>query len=130
MVARYCLAALVVFGMLAGGCRKRGVETYKPPEGTAREALDAALSAWKGGNAKPDELKLGKIGLVVMDAAWSSGQKLSDFQIVNEETGTEAVRWFTVKLKLDKSEQTVKYAVVGKDPIWVYSETEYKKVGG
>ena len=31
-------------------------------------------------------------------------------------------RWFRVKLSLAKGEQTAKYAVMGKNPVWVQSE--------
>ena len=37
---------------------------------------------------------------------------------------------FNVKLKTAKGEQATKYYVLGIDPLWVYGETDYKKMTG
>ena len=48
----------------------------------------------------------------------------------SEESGGTGPRVYAVKLKTPKGEQTVKYYVVGIDPLWVYSEPDYKKLTG
>jgi hypothetical protein len=94
--------------------------------------LEAALSAWKGGQAH-GRVANSAPAIEVLDSKWKAGQRLADYQIVKEEpaAGT-GPRWFTVRLTLQKAAapQEVRYAVVGIDPLWVYSEDEYKKLSG
>jgi hypothetical protein len=72
---------------------------------------------------------MGDVGIAVIDPAWSAGQKLSAFEIVEERKG-DGPRFFTVKLTTSRGRQTVTYVVLGIDPLWVYTEAEYKKVSG
>jgi hypothetical protein len=120
---------LLALGAALAGCSKPGEEQFIPPEATARQALETALNAWKEGQAKPGQLSLGTAKIEVLDTVWKSGQKLSAYKIVAEESAN-GPRWFTVKLTLSTGEKTVKYAVLGKDPIWVYGEADYKKLSG
>jgi hypothetical protein len=122
-----CVAA--VLGLTSAGCFRQGEEKFIPPEAVARQALETALNAWKDGQARPAKFTQGKVDVNVMDGTWESGQKLRAFEIVDEES-SGGPRWFTVKLTLARGEQTVKYAVLGNDPLWVYSEAEYKKLSG
>ena len=122
-------AALLLGAVVVAGCSKSGPEKFIPSEGQARQALETALNAWKNGQEKPGGLKLGKVGVEVVDAAWSAGQKLSAFEIVSEEPG-QGPRFFTVKLTLPKGPETVKYVVLGNDPLWVYTEAAYNKLSG
>jgi hypothetical protein len=124
-----CSLALLLAGLFAAGCSKQGEAKFTPTEARAKQALEKALDAWKGGQPKPGTLKLDAVGVEVVDGIWTSGEKLSGYQIVGEEAG-EGPRFFTVKLTLGKGERTVKYAVLGIDPLWVYSEADYKKLGG
>jgi hypothetical protein len=127
---RPCLIlAAVLLGLALAGCSKReGHEKYVPPEGRAREALQAALTAWKNGQPK-EGLKVGNTAITVIDPAWSPGQRLDAFEIVGEKPG-DGPRFFTVKLTTPRGQKTVTYVVLGIDPLWVYSEAEYKKVSG
>ena len=115
--------------LVLAGCSRRGEGQFIPPEATARQALETALNAWQGGQGKPGRLSLGKVGIEVVDATWQSGQKLSAYRITGEEQGNGPPR-FTVTLTLPKGERTVKYVVLGKDPLWVYTEAEYQKLSG
>jgi hypothetical protein len=110
------------------GCGS-GEAKYIPSENTARQALQTALDAWKGGRAKPDGLGMGKVAVQVVDDAWESGQPLKAYEILSEEPGS-GPRWFTVKLTLPAGEQTVKFAVLGNNPLWVCDEPGYKKICG
>src|SRR5262245_60917687 len=124
-------AGLLLFALALAGCSKSGPEKFIPSEGQARQALETALAAWKNGQEKPGKLSLGKVGIEVVDANWSAGQKLTAFEIVSEEPG-EGPRFFTVKLTLAKAKgpETVKYVVLGNDPLWVYTEAAYNKLSG
>jgi hypothetical protein len=120
---------IVAVGLLTGCTTKTPEEKYTPSEGNARQALETALGQWRDGQAQPARFPQGKVNVEVLDQNWASGQKLQAFEIVNEETGG-GPRIFTVKLKTSKGEQTVKYYVVGIDPLWIYSEADYKKQSG
>jgi hypothetical protein len=125
------LAVWLVLGsaLILPACSKPGPEKFIPSETQARQALETALNAWKGGKAQSDPLSLGKVKVVVVDPAWSAGEKLTAFEILSEEAG-EGPRHFTVKLTVAKGERTMKYVVLGNDPLWVYTEAEYKRLSG
>lgn len=117
----------LICAMALAGCSGSGERQFAPPETTARRALETALNAWKDGRGKPGKLSPGDVAIEVADALWFSGQKLKAYEIVSEHWDG-GPRWFAVKLTLATGEQTVKYAVMGKDPIWVFTEGEYKKL--
>jgi len=122
---------LTVLGLAAAvGCNSAGEKKYTPPESKARQALEAALGKWRDGQAKPEPFTLDKVSVQVQDQAWASGQKLQGFEILSEESPGTGPRVYSVKLKTQKGEQTVKYYVVGIDPLWVFAETDYKKQMG
>ena len=123
---------LVMSCLMAVGCGKEaGIEKYTPSQNDARAAVEKALTAWKEGQAKPSKFTLGSVNIEVVDQVWTEGQKLQEFEIVSEEPveGT-GPRVFSVKLKTNKIANTVKYYVIGKDPLWVYGERDYKKLSG
>ena len=126
------LLSLAAFGLLLlAGCTKSGgEERYIPTEASARQALESALSRWRDGQAKPEKFTQGKVAVEVLDQIWLSGQKLVSFEILSEESPAGGPRVFSVKLKTARGEQTVKYYVVGIDPLWIYSEVEYRKMTG
>lgn len=123
----------VAFGALLlslAGCGGGGTGKFVPASATARSALETALNAWQKGD-KPGQVAAGPPVIQVLDAKWGSGQKLAKYEILSEEPG-DGPRWFTVKLTLQQppGEQTVKYVVLGNDPIWVQREEDYKKLSG
>ena len=120
---------IAAVGVLTGCTSSTPEAKYTPSEGAARQALETALGQWRDGQAQPARFPHGKVNVEVLDQNWASGQKLQAFEIVNEETGA-GPRIFTVKLKTSKGDQTVKYYVVGIDPLWIYSEADYKKQSG
>jgi hypothetical protein len=122
------LAGLV---LLVAGCR-HGAGKYVPSSAPARQALEAALGAWKEGQ-RPGKLAGHSPPVEVIDSRWEAGDQLADFEIVREEEYSgSGPRWFTVRLKLARpaEEQTVRYAVLGNDPLWVYREPDYQKLSG
>jgi hypothetical protein len=123
---------VVGLGLLAGCDRggSGGEGKFVPAQANAREALEAALTKWKEGQAQPGEIPVGKVKVQVIDQAWAGGLKLQGYEITGEESGATGPRVFNVKLKTAKGEQATKYYVVGIDPLWVYGEADYKKLTG
>ena len=110
------------------GCTRKSEREFIPAEDRARSALERALRAWQdGGSSTITDVSP---AIQVMDSQWRSGQKLADFEIVSAEPGDGPV-WFSVKLTLpDKKTPTVRYVVIGQDPLWVYPEDDYKRTVG
>ncbi len=121
---------IAAFGaaILAGCSKNPGAEQFIPPAANARQALDAALTRWKGGQS-PEKFPFENATVQIADAAWASGLKLTGFEIVSEEAN-EGPRAFNVKLKTSRGEQALKYYIVGIDPLWIYAEADYKKMSG
>ena len=117
--------------VVATGCGYSGYERYVPPEQAARQALETALTAWQNGQP-PDEVAAGPPVIRAVDSKWKSGQKLSNFQILSEEPGPSGPTFFSVRLTLKSpaKEQTVRYVVVGRDPLWVYREADFQSGAG
>jgi hypothetical protein len=124
-----CWYLLIGLGLLAG-CNKPSEEKFTPSAANARQALEMALTQWRDGQAKPAQFPFDKVKVEVVDQAWTDGQKLQSFEILGEEASTSGPRVFSVKLKTAKGEQTVKYYVVGIDPLWIYGEADYRKLTG
>jgi hypothetical protein len=123
--------ALASLLLLAAGCGgERSEQDYIPSTDKAQAALDKALSAWRSGQP-PDKVEASNPAIAVLDSLWKSGKKLSAYEILKREPG-EGPPWFTVKLELQgaAAHQQVRYVVVGIDPLWIYSEADYKQVVG
>lgn len=109
------------------GCSTSAERAPMADQDTAKQAMETMLDAWKNGQARPDKLTLRDARIEVRDPTWNPGQKLNAYEIRSQETQGIA-RWFTIKLTLPQGERTAKYAVVGKDPIWIYAEEEFRKL--
>jgi hypothetical protein len=116
--------------VVCAGCSAPTNDKFVPTETKARESLEAALTAWKNGK-KPEEIDAAPIKVQVADAQWQSGKKLIDFEIVSQEHD-EGTPTFSVRLTIQGKAQPflTRYYVVGKDPLWVYSEESYKGKSG
>lgn len=109
-----------------GGCG-RNAPNFVPTKDAARQALDAALTAWVNGKS---------VGLIdsasppvqAVDNGWWKGQRLASYEVLGEEPGKDGLYCYSVRLHLSKpqTEQTVRYLVTGKKPLWVYREEDYK----
>jgi hypothetical protein len=125
------LLAGVFFLGICVGCTGKGHEKYIPSEDKARQALEAALNAWRDGK-KPGAVEGAPMPVQVVDSEWQKGKHLRSYEIVGEEA-SEGPRVFSVKLTLQPpagQEATIRYYVVGKDPLWVYRESDYKAPAG
>lgn len=127
------LISLVTFGLSAAivltGCSRSDEGKFVPQEATAHQALATALDAWKSGKPRTSKLLLNEVSILVLDEAWDSGAQLRAYNIVPQESPS-GPRWYTVKMTLNTGEKTVKYVVLGNDPIWVYTESEFEKLSG
>lgn len=120
----------ILAGGFSSGCGGSGFEQYTPSSTTARATLEAALTAWQEG--KPHgTLEDHSPVISVGDFRWREGNKLQSFTILEETPGDGPV-WFTVTLRFrdPSAEITVKYAVIGKEPLWVFTEEDYGKLMG
>ena len=120
--------ALLMLGGL--GCQDRSYSKYVPAEEKARQALEAALGAWKSGK-KFGPVEGASPAVQVVESRWQSGQKLRSFEVLGEEPG-DGPKVFSVRLTLQgqAKQQVVRYVVLGKDPLWVYREDDYKAPAG
>ncbi len=111
------------------GCGSE-LDRYKPTTALARTSLESALSAWRDG--KPYGPIETTPPVQVGDVAWESGQQLESFTIGDEIDEGDGTKQFVVTLKMKKApaEQSVKYFVHGRDPVWVYREENYKRMIG
>jgi hypothetical protein len=93
----------------------------------ARASLEAALTSWRDG--KPFGAIESTPPVRVADSDWQAGQQIESFQIGDEEDQDDGTRRFPVKLKLKKEgAKDVRYVVQGRDPVWVFSETDYQRM--
>lgn len=123
------LAGAFLVVILCGACDGCGQKApnFVPTKEAARQALDAALTAWVNGKS---------VGLIdsatppvqVVDNGWWKGQRLASYEILGEEPSKDGLYCYSVRLYLSKpqGEQTVRYLVTGKSPLWVYREEDYK----
>lgn len=119
--------------VLVSGCGGGSSESsYRPTGQSAKDALTAALDAWKSGREKPGAIDSTKPAIQIQDQVWDSGRKLKDFQIGEERPSADGPTRFQVKLTFGDAPATedVEYVVFGKDPLWVCRDKDYQKMTG
>lgn len=124
--------ALLITAAVIAGCSKKQESDFTPQAADARKALETGLNAWKSGEKPGDLANTKKPMIHAEDPDWSAGQKLRDFEILNEGPLEGAPgRLFTVKILTDKgAPQEAKYVVFGIDPVQVFRESVYKGLSG
>lgn len=115
--------------VLLAGCGSRSPEEYMPQGEGAKQAVQAALEAWK--SAKPfSPVPDSKPPINVFDARWRDGKKLETFEVGDPVAGAAPPR-VPVKMKLVGGvEETVHYVVVGIDPLNVFRDADYERAAG
>ena len=120
------IAALPLLCLLSG-CGA-SLARYTPTTDEARTSLETALTAWRDGKPygpvrrrRPSRLptRPGRLASVV-----------ESFEIGEEKDEGDGTKQFTVALKMKKppGDQSVRYFVHGRDPVWVYREEDYKRM--
>jgi hypothetical protein len=120
------IAALPLVSLLTG-CGASHAR-FTPTSGEARSSLEAALTAWRDG--KPYGPVEATPPVQITDTAWQGGQQIESFEIGDEEDGGDGTKQFavTIKMKKPQGDQSVRYVVHGRDPVWVYREEDYKRM--
>lgn len=120
------MVVLAVCG-LSIGCRRKAPD-YIPSSDTSRQALETALNAWVNGQ-RAGPIETASPPIQVVDSVWWKGQRLASYEILSEETSPEGLPCFSVRLHKSKppGDETVRYIVTGRSPVWVYREDDYKR---
>jgi hypothetical protein len=120
------VAALPLASLLAG-CDSSQAR-FTPTAAEGRSSLEAALTAWRDG--KPYGSVEATPAVTVGDSAWQAGQQIESFEIGEEEDNGDGTKQFPVTLKMKKppGNQSVRYVVQGRGPVWVYREEDYNRM--
>jgi hypothetical protein len=125
-----CLATLLTIG----GCGSGGDTGHLvPADQLARQALTAALDAWKAKKAPGEELQLPQgTKIHVLDLDWRNGRTLDSFEITQSlPAEPDSPRKFAVKIACDGGEpKDTVYHVLGADPLWVFRDEDLTKTTG
>jgi hypothetical protein len=105
--------------------RQEEAQRYAPPPELARAAVEAVLVDWQAGRP-PAQIDRLPVTVQVVDQQRNKGQVLEEFEILGEAPGN-APRCFAVRLKLrsPEAEATVRYVVVGINPLWVFRQEDF-----
>lgn len=115
---------------LSPGCGSP-TSAYIPDTATARTDLDMALASWQKG-VKPAQLRTSEHPVYFVDSQWEAGQVLDGYQILDEipsQSPTEKHYGAVLKMKKPSAEQRVEYIAVGRAPMWIFRDEDYKKQG-
>lgn len=126
--ARACFASMFLVACVPGCARQPGQERYVPAPELARAAVAAVLEDWKAGG---DSQHIGGLAVEILltDTRRKKGQVLDDYEILGETPGVTA-RCFAVRVKLSQpdSEETIRYAVLGIDPLHVIRHEDLEAI--
>ena len=123
------MGRLLVAGLLAAaaGCSASAdASRYYPPEDRARQALDAALTAWQQGAPPGTVPGAADPAVEFVDSHNGPARRLKAYTVLGLAPG-DGPRVFTVQLTLDGPAVGVRarYYVIGIDPVWVIREEDY-----
>jgi hypothetical protein len=109
------------------GCKTRTADDYRPSGELCRQALSAALDAWKSGEP-PGRIE-GTPAIQVGDTLRRPGQKVASYEILGETAGDQG-RQFAVRIVFTNpaAEEKINFILIGIDPIWVFRQEEYDMV--
>lgn len=116
----------------AAGCGSSPSASYSPDASAAKEAVNAALSAWKAGSAMASIALPAGGNVQPQDSDWKAGKKLISFTLGAEKPTTDGPTLIEAKLTLAGSNTPIDvvYHVVGRDPLWVFRDRDYQKATG
>lgn len=118
---------LFLFVSWAGGCGHKA-PNYVPPADASRQGLETALNAWQKGDTVGKTIESASGRVQTVDSTWGKGQKLARFEILEEVPRPDGKRCFKARLHLQDPQgvQEVHYVAVGKDPLWIFREEDFK----
>jgi hypothetical protein len=119
------LIALVATGWL--GCEPAPEPIpIVPDPARGRQAIEAAMTAWKAGHP-PGIIEPTSPRVQVVDTHRKPGQTLVDYEILSD-SADPRVRTFSLRLTLSGSEErpVARFLVVGIDPILVFRQEDYE----
>jgi hypothetical protein len=113
--------------VLAGCSDSSDPGRYIPSPDLAAQALETALTAWRGGFAGSTVPGATNPAIEFVDTHRPGGRRLQAFTVVGQAPG-DGPRVFVVKLSIDGTtgEQRVRYVVYGRDPVWVMRQEDYE----
>ena len=90
-----------------------------------KKRAKALKRAWQNGDA-PGKIETPNYSVQVADSQRKPGQRLRDYQILGE-APADAECCYAVRLFLENptQEQTVRFVVLGLDPVWVMRHEDY-----
>jgi hypothetical protein len=121
------IMAMLPMASLLVGCGANQAQ-YTPTSDEARTSLEASLTAWRDGKAYGSVTATPPVQIA--DSVWQGGGQIESFQIGDEETDADGSKLFPVKLKMKKppGDQSLRYVVRGRGPVWVFREEDYKRM--
>lgn len=120
-----------ILTLVAGCTHSVDPKAFTPPDELAHDALTVALNAWESGTVR-GAVKNGQM-VELADSVQRSGRKLMKYEIVGSALPQpdDPNQHFSVKITLEGGmPEDVIYVVVGKDPIWVFRDGDYRQLGG
>ncbi|MCI0333961.1 MAG: hypothetical protein L0228_12140 [Planctomycetes bacterium] len=126
------IANCVVLSLMAGGCGSASHEDYVPSESAGRQAVETALAAWQNGKTMQRIEGQDAAAVEPQDSDWKAGKKLTGFSVEKEVPTTQGPKQFAVRLSFQGDAEPIDtvYYVVGRDPMWVFRDRDYKKTTG
>jgi hypothetical protein len=123
LAAALCSALLLVAG--AGCGNGNGYQRYVPAAERAQSALEAALDAWRSGQA-PGVIEGDQATIQVVDSTRRPGQKLQSFEVLGPAAG-DSPSCYGARLILEQpaEQQLGRFVVLGIEPIYVFRYEDY-----
>jgi hypothetical protein len=117
---------------LAGCSKGPGLADFIPDADRGKQALEKSLEAWKAGQPMSTITRSGDPSITPLDSDWKEKKKLASYQILNEIPTTEGPKQFAARLTFQGEQKPVDavYYVVGRDPLWVFRDADYKRQSG
>jgi len=111
-----------------GGNGEGTTPGYLPGWAEARQALEAALAAWRDAPS-PLPASFDSPAVKFVDKQRRPGQRLVSFEVLGR-SEVENARQFTVRLRLEdeSAPRLVRYNILGRNPVWVFRLEDYEAI--
>lgn len=123
-------ALLLLFSVAAIstlGCSGGDVSGEVPTDEVAIASLKAALTAWQAGSFQGGIANV-EPNVNFVDNVRDKNKKLLTFEVLGKVEGAANLQYNTkLTMEGESAPTEVKYIIMGKSPVWVYREEDYKK---